>query len=259
MSALRHRLYEAAVQTPELDVELVERVFRARARRTPLTLREDFCGTARLSVAWVESDDDREALCVDVDPRVLHHAAANVRALEDDAERVRLVCRDVRTPSERTYDVVTAMNFSWALFDDDALGAYLASAAGCLEDDGALVLELFGGPAMARELVRSHRVEREGLAFTYVWEQRWFDRASQRLEARISFELDDGRRLRDAFRYRFHLRPYARLLELLAAAGLGDAALYVEDERGHHRRRRREPTAPLWRGLLVARSRDPRT
>jgi hypothetical protein len=248
---LRHRLYEAAAQTPELDVEILDRIFRARARRAAVTLREDFCGTARLSAAWVGSDDDREALGVDVDPRVLRYAQEHRRALEDDAERMQLAERDVRTPSDRTYDVITAMNFSWALFDDEELGAYLASAAACLEDDGMLVLELFGGPSLTELGTREHRIEADGLAFTYLWEQRAFDPARAILEARIHFRLDEGRVLRDAFAYRFHLRPLDALTRMLAATGLTEPALYVESARGRYRRTRTEPRAPLWRGLLV--------
>jgi hypothetical protein len=249
---LRHRLYEAAVQTPELDVELLTRIFQARARRMPLTLREDFCGTAALGAAWVESDDEREALCVDVDARVLRFAEARRRALEDDADRMELARRDVRVPSERAFDVIAAMNFSWALFDDEALGAYFASAAACMEDDGALVLELFGGQGLREVGLYEDRVETDALGFTYQWEQHAFDVEREVLEARIHFRFDDGRALRDAFAYRFHLRPLAALTRMLAEAGLHEPALYVESAQGRYRRRRNEPRAPLWKGLLVA-------
>src|SRR5690606_7768801 len=112
----------------------------------PLALREDFCGTAALSAAWVGSGDDREAVAVDRDRAVLAYAERVHRAaLEDEAERMTLVRADVRAPSDRTFDLVVAMNFSWALFDDAELAEYLANAARCLEDDGLLVLELFGG------------------------------------------------------------------------------------------------------------------
>jgi SAM-dependent methyltransferase len=243
--AMKHRLYERAVQTPELDVELVHRVFARHAGRVPLTLREDFCGTALLSSRWVESDDDREAVAVDVDPSVLAFARAhNVAPLEDDAERLTLVCGDVRTKSARTFDVITAMNFSWAIFDDGELDAYLASAAACLEDDGMLVLELFGGSEMRESLVREHPLE----GFTYVWEQR---AKGDRLDATIAFELD-GRRRERAFSYRFHLRSIDALRAKILCAGFASVAVYVEDERGRHRKREREPRTPLWRGILVA-------
>lgn len=247
----RYRLYEAAVQTPELDVEILERLFVARAGRVPLTLREDFCGTAALSAAWVGSDDDREAVAVDRDRAVLAYAKRVHRAaLEDEAERMTLVRGDVRAPSDRTFDLVVAMNFSWALFDDDAeLAAYLANAARCLEDDGLLVLEIFGGRDMRRPLVREHRHE----GFVYVWEQRAYDAERAILDARISFRLR-GAELNGAFAYRFHLRPLDRVRALLRDAGFAKVELLAEDRRGRHRLVLREPRAPLWRGLLVCRA-----
>lgn len=249
----KHRLYELAVQTPELDVEILDRIARRRAGRAPRTLREDFAGTARLSAAWVGSDDDREAVAVDLDPRVLAYAKRHhVAALEEDADRLELVCADVRARSSRTFDVITAMNFSWALFDDGALAEYLESAATCLEDEGMLVLEIFGGEEMRRTLVREHRHE----GFTYVWEQRASEQRPDIVDARIHFRLDGGRELRDAFAYRFHLRPLDALCAQLARAQLSAIELYVEDRRGRYRRTTVEPRAPLWRGLLVS-SRSP--
>lgn len=247
MRSERYRLYEAAVQTPELDIELIARLFRARAGRIPLTLREDFCGTALLSARWVESDDDREAVAVDIDRSVLAYAERVHRAaLEDDAERLELVRGDVRALSERAFDVITAMNFSWALFDDAELADYLASAARCLEDDGLLVLELFGGRELVRPLVREHPHE----GFVYLWEQRGYDAERALLDARIHFRTGETE-LRDAFAYRFHLRSLERLRAMLRDAGLDETELYVEDRRGRYRRTASEPRAPLWRGLLA--------
>lgn len=246
-SEVRHRLYEAAVQTPERDIELIERIARARMGRMPLTLREDFCGTALLSARWVESDDDREAVAVDHDREVLAYAERiNRAALEDEADRLTLVHGDVRELSARTFDVIVAMNFSWALFDDRELEVYLASAARCLEDDGLLVLEIFGGGELRRPLVREHSHD----DFVYIWEQRAYDAERALLEARIHFRHGESE-LRDAFVYRFHLRSLERLRAMLREAGLTRVELHVEDRRGRYRRRASEPHAPLWRGLLA--------
>jgi SAM-dependent methyltransferase len=170
-----------------------------------------------------------------------------VAPLEDDAERVALVRGDVRALSDRTFDVITAMNSSWALFDDDALVEYACNAGRCLEEGGVLVLELFGGSEMRRVLTREHRHE----GFTYVWEQRAFDPTQAVRDARIHIGLESGRALRDAFAYRFHLRSLDALEELLRTAGLVRSELLVEGRDGRYRRRASEPRAPLWRGLLV--------
>ena len=152
------RLYEAAVQTPEVEVELLGGAFEERFRTPALSLREDFCGTALLAKTWVESEDDRIAWGVDLDPDVLAYGRRHhIGPLdEDEQERIELRTADVRTRTERTFDVITAGNFSWALFDDDALGEYLKSAQDCLEDRGLLALEIFGGADLRRPLVHEH-------------------------------------------------------------------------------------------------------
>jgi hypothetical protein len=246
--ARRHRLYEEAVQTPEHDVEHLSRLFARRRGREAWTLREDFCGTALLSVRWVQSDDEREAEAIDLDPEVLAYARRHHVGGLDEEETLRLTLleRDVRVLSDRTFDLVVAMNFSWAILGDRELATYLVNARDCLEEDGLLVLELFGGADMARPLCREHRHD----GFTYVWEQR--EVRDGVLDARIHFRLAGGEELRDAFRYRFHLRPLDELRAFLRAAGFDEVELRLEDRRGRYARCAGRPRAPLWRGLLVA-------
>jgi hypothetical protein len=243
----RYALYERAVQTPEHDVELIARIYRERRRRAPRTLREDFAGTAAVSIAWVASDDEREAIAIDLDAGALSRARVNAKARLETDERARLslVRGDVRTVATRAVDVVLAPNFSWAILDD--LGAYLGAVRRSLASGGLLLLETFGGRDLERRIV--HRHERPG--FTYVWEHRGFDPVSRVLDARIHFEAR-GRMLRDAFSYRFRLRTLAELRALLRDAGLARADLLVEDARGALRPVSRAPPRAAWNGYLVA-------
>jgi cyclopropane fatty-acyl-phospholipid synthase-like methyltransferase len=237
------------VQTPEVEIALFERIFRQRFRREPQSLREDFCGTALLCRHWVESDPDRIACGVDADPEVLRAAEAmNVRPLdEDEAERIVLIRADARTLSERTYDAITAGNYSWALFDDDALASYLAAVHACLEDEGLVALEIFGGADLRRPLLHQHREP----GFTYLWEQKRYDPDARTLDAAIHFRLDDGRELREAFGYRFQVRDYEETAAALRAAGFADASLYVEEDGGGFVRSRREPERAIWSGYVI--------
>lgn len=249
----RHALYERAVQSPERDVDALARVFRARVGREPLSLREDFAGTALLSIAWVGSDDEREAVAIDIDRAALTRAARHARERldEDERERLRLVRGDVRAPSERTFDLVVAPNFSWAIFHERAdLQRYLEGARAALEDEGLLALELFGGSDLRRTLTHRHRHQ----GFTYVWEHRGYDAARRVLDARIHFEPDGSPAMRDAFRYAFRLWSRDELDSMLQEAGLGRAELVVETARGL-RRAGREPDRPAWSGYLLARPR----
>ena len=45
----RHWLYQEAVQSPDVHFGFFDRAYRERNGRLPLSLKEDFCGTALLS------------------------------------------------------------------------------------------------------------------------------------------------------------------------------------------------------------------
>lgn len=243
MEALVHRLYERAVQSPEIDLAFLEKAYERHVGGEPETLREDFCGTALMSARWVESDPDRRALGVDLDPAVL--ARADDHGLDDEErERLELRREDVRWRSPEAYDLVVAMNFSWAVLDDAALDEYLASARACC--DGLLALELFGGSGLEVPGRTEHPLD----GFTYAWTQQAFD--GRHLDATLSFATDDGRRFDDAFRYRFVLRPVDEVEARLRRAGFEHMALYVEDARGVRRLRKKPPKSSIWRGFLLA-------
>src|SRR5262249_60090742 len=61
-------LYEIAVQGVDWDLDFLERAWRYRnPGREPKDFREDFCGTAALSVAWAMRGRERRAWGVDLD------------------------------------------------------------------------------------------------------------------------------------------------------------------------------------------------
>jgi SAM-dependent methyltransferase len=247
-------LYERAVQTPDHDVEGIGDLYRALRGRRARTLREDFCGTARVAIAWVASDDDREAEGVDLDAAALARARRHARALEpDERARLRLRRADVRTPSRRTFDVVLAPNYSWAvLHDEGSLSAYVRGAAAALAPGGLLLLEIFGGSDLRRTLVHRHRIDAEPAPFTYVWEHRAHVPRADVLDARIHFEVPGRRPLRDAFRYAFRLWTPETLRPLLEGAGLRDVRLFVERAGGRLSEAARSPRAAMWNGYVVA-------
>ena len=93
----KHRLYQAAVQGPEGDIELFEGIYRGHRDRPPLALREDFCGTALFSVQWALTRPDRTALAIDLDAETLEWGRRNnLAAAGEAAARVTLVRADVR-------------------------------------------------------------------------------------------------------------------------------------------------------------------
>ena len=229
----RHVLYQEAVQTPAADIAFLERVFRkGNAGRFPLSLREDFAGTALLAASWVASRPQRSAVAVDIDAATLAWAERhNRRPLGRAASRLRLLRRDAVSTVTPAADVVVALNFSYfCLKERETLVAYFRTALGSLQPGGVLVLDAFGGPEGMQVLEERRRVG----GFTYCWEQEDFDPVSHSLLCHIHFELPRGRTLRRAFTYDWRLWSLPELADALRDAGFQRPDVYLEtlDARG---------------------------
>lgn len=226
-TADRYRLYQDAVQGPEGDISFFEERFEEKRGRWPLHLREDFAGTCLLSTTWVESDEERTAMAVDVDPEPLEWGWEH--NLEDGehpaSERLEQVVGDVREVYAEDFDIVCAMNFSFCILERrEALLEYLQTAHDSLVEDGMLVLELCGGT----ELETTATEEREIEGGTYVWEQAAFNPIDHELTCYIHFELEDGSRLHRAFEYTWRLWSIPEIRELLAEAGFTSSEVWWE-------------------------------
>jgi hypothetical protein len=76
-----HWLYEASVQNADTDLDFAKRVFSRHWKRMPLTLREDFCGTAKLACRWVQRNTMHQAWGIDFhQPTLDWHKAQRFRA-----------------------------------------------------------------------------------------------------------------------------------------------------------------------------------
>ena len=255
-TADKYVLYQKSVQDPRFEVDLASRFFKRRVGRKPLTLREDFCGTALLCATWVESHASRTATGVDLDPTVLSWGREhNVVPLGDAAGRVTLIEGDVRDVRQERHDVVMALNYSYFCFKQrDALRGYFESVKAHLVDDGLFFLDLFGGWE-AQQVLTEKRKLRE---FRYVWDQRKFNPVTADLLAYIHFKFDDGTKLKRAFTYDWRLWTIPELSELLAEAGFGHVEVLWEDEEedrkgnDHFRPRFRVQNDPGWNAYLMA-------
>ena len=225
----RHVLYQYAVQAPEAEVEFMDKTFRELRGRAPLSMKEDFCGTAFLSVEWCKSNPDRTAIGVDIDkPTIDWGIANNVEAAGNDiAKRVTLLEADVRNITEPKVDVTCAFNFSYCLFETrDELRHYFEQARIGLKNDGLLVLDLFGGTEC--EDVIEEETELEEAPATYVWEQVSFNPIDHHMECAIHFDFEDGSRLENAFTYAWRLWAIPEIKELLEEAGYRKVRVYWE-------------------------------
>ncbi|MEW5848916.1 MAG: class I SAM-dependent methyltransferase [Myxococcota bacterium] len=253
----KYALYQVSVQNPEASVHHLSRFYRDAYGGSPRVLREDFCGGAAVSCAWVESQKEREAWGVDIDDEpIMWGLINNVLPMERHHNaRIRLVHADARTARTPPADVVAAQNYSWFIFRTRAdLLTYFRSAHRNLDSKGLLVLDMMGGGALQTEsCVESRRVGR----FTYVWDQLAFNPRTHEAIFHIHFRFPDGSMMRRAFEYPWRIWTMPEVHELLDEAGFRKTHVYwgVRDSRSGDLvyRQLKVPTPdPSWLAYVVA-------
>ncbi len=261
----RYALYQKSVQSPDFDIALMNRIYRAHNGRPPLLLREDFCGAAALACAWAGSRRDRRAYGIDLDPEPLAWGALhNWQGLPEEARRrVQLVQGDVRTVRTPRADLIAAHNFSFFIFRERGqLRDYFRAARRQLAEGGLLVLDVLGGSDTQTE--DREEVRRIGGGVRYVWEQKRYDPINNRALFAIHFAFKDGSLMKDAFTYDWRMWTVPELRELLAEAGFAFSEVYWEDAEaetgegsGVFRRRERAGAEACWMAVIAAGTRPP--
>ena len=256
-TADRHALYQASVQGPDFEVQLMGRIFEQHAGRPARTFREDFCGTALLSLEWVKSHPERIATGLDIDRPTLDWGRIhNLTPAGELGARVKLLEQNVLERTATRHDVVCAFNYSYSVFHTRAaLRSYFEAAYASLVDDGILVLDAFGGWEAQQVLTERRKVK----GFTYIWDQAAYDPISHRFLAHIHFEFPDGTARRRAFTYDWRLWTLAELRELMVEAGFVEVDVYWEGEdpktnlgNGIFKRVEKASNDPGWNAYLVA-------
>lgn len=252
-----HRLYEMAVQSPDVNVDFFDRVYRRINDKTPKTLKEDFCGTALLAAEWVRKRKDNIAVGVDLDGRTLQWAREhNIAPLGEDASRVQLVEDDVRKVTKPKVDVVAALNFSYFIFKrPDALTKYYKAVHSSLNQDGIFVMDIFGGWEAQMDLV--DKTKNEG--FTYEWEQKGINPITNEGIFHIHFKFHGGGGIKKAFTYDWRLWSIPEVRQCLETAGFKTVDVYWEgidsetDEgNGVFRKVTKVENCPGWHTFIVA-------
>jgi cyclopropane fatty-acyl-phospholipid synthase-like methyltransferase len=222
-----HELYQQSVQGVEFELDFVADTFQAIRGRPPVSIREDFCGTALSACEWVRRDPAHRAAGVDVDPEVLGWAYDhNVAELPPAAQaRIELLPEDVLEVDAGHFDVVQAFNFSYWFFQERAtMKRYFENVHRALADDGVAFFDAFGG-------FEAHRCQKETTdfdGFTYVWEQAAYNPIAAEMLCFIHFRFPDGSRLDRAFSYNWRLWGAKELRELLAEVGFRRTRMYVQ-------------------------------
>lgn len=223
----RHELYEKSVQAVDDEVVFLDETFTKVRGRKALSLREDFCGTAAASCAWVARNNQHTAVGVDIDPEVLTWGRnRNVASLNVDQQaRIKLLEGNVLTADTDPVDLLVAFNFSYWIFKTrDELREYFEKARAALKDDGLFMLDLFGGMEAYDECKEKTKLD----GFTYVWHQAKYDPVTGHMKTHIHFKFPDGSKMKQAFTYEWRLWSIPEVRELLAEAGFSKSTVYWE-------------------------------
>ncbi len=263
----RQRLYSAAVQSADADLDFFQRLYKRKRGRRFTKLREDFCGTALLACEFVKRNRMNHAVGIDLDRKTLNWGREHyVPVLGKDVDRLTLIEGNVLEPGYPKADVIAALNFSYSVFKTrERLGEYFSAARKAMAPGGIFVVDSFGGTEAMEEDEEDREIPTSTTfdgtkvpKFTYVWEQAAFNPVDHDIQCHIHFELRDGSRLRRAFTYNWRLWMLPELQELMLEAGFAETEVYVEgwdeeedDTDGIFRRRKRFENQCGWVSYVV--------
>ncbi len=254
-NADKHALYQASVQAPQTEIDFMSQAYRSRRRKLPLSMREDFCGTALLCATWVQSKPGRTATGVDLDPSVLAWGVKhNLKPIGEPGRNVRLLQQDVLKKSSGRYDVINAMNFSYWIFKTrDAMKKYFKAVHGALDADGIFVCDAYGGWEAQEPMLEPRKIKG---GFTYVWDQDKICPITHDIVNHIHFEFKDGSKWKKAFTYEWRFWTLPELQELLYEAGFSQVDVYWDvapaDDEEDYRPRKHADNQAGWLAYLVA-------
>ena len=223
----RHELYEASVQNVEEECDFVTETFKTLRGRTPVSFREDFCGTASAACQWIRLDAKRTAIGVDLDSKVLDWGREHRldKLSEEQRSRLTLIESDVTTVVAAPVDAVGAFNFSYFVFKTRAkMKEYFESVYRSLNSDGVFFLDAFGGYEAFEEMKEKTKYD----DFTYVWDQDRYYPVTGEIICHIHFKFPDGSKMKKAFSYDWRLWTLPEILEMLEETGFHRPTVYWE-------------------------------
>lgn len=228
-NADRYELYQRAVNSPEADVDFLEKAFRHYRGREPLHFREDFCGTSALCAEWLSRRPERSAEGFDLDPEPIEWGKQHnfdAKHVEDGTARMTWHVADVRDRGDRPACITAAQNFSyWCFKTRKELLEYFSSVRDNLADDGIFVLDLYGGPEAT---VEQEEIRPLGGGIEYVWDQREYQPASGTYFTAIHFRFRDGSEMHNAFEYEWRYWTINEIRDVLLDVGFADVTSWFE-------------------------------
>ncbi|MBN2562182.1 MAG: class I SAM-dependent methyltransferase [Phycisphaerae bacterium] len=255
-TADKHVLYQKSVQSPEAEVDFVDRVYKNHYGGPPTHFREDFCGTALISCEWVKRRKDNHAYGVDLHQATLDWGIRhNISQLaEEAADRVHLISDDVLNVTRPKVHVIGAFNFSYFIFkESDQLVGYFTTVRKSLQQQGLFVLDAYGGYEAQQVMEEETRYD----GFTYVWDQAVYNPINDYTVCHIHFRFPDGTMMKKAFTYDWRLWTLGGIQDALLAAGFQETAVYWEgtnkkgDGNGVYRRSKKAENTPGWNAYIL--------
>src|SRR3954464_984129 len=89
----KYALYEMSVQSPKPHVDMFAGIYKSIRGKFARVLKEDFCGTFRISCEWVKRNRSNRALGLDLDPEPLRYGKRVHLARLKTEQKKRLVIR----------------------------------------------------------------------------------------------------------------------------------------------------------------------
>lgn len=230
--SLKYELYELSVQGTEGYLTWFSSIFKDLHGKEALHMREDFCGTFLMSCEWVKLSPLHTVVCLDIDPEPLDYGKKKNLALltRDQKKRVKIHQADVLVSTFPKKDLIIACNFSFFIFKTKPLlSKYFRSCLRSLNTQGALILEMAGGPGMITEGPERKTVKMgKGKKFTYIWDQKSFDPITYDAQYAIHFKLSPKKMMRDVFTYDWRLWTIPEIRDLLKECGFSKSHVYWE-------------------------------
>ena len=255
-TADKHVLYQESVQSPQAEVDFVDRIYRKHYGELPTHFREDFCGTLLISCEWVEKREANHAHGVDLhrptlDWGVRHNLS---RLPRQAADRVHLIHDNVLHVTKPKVQVVGAFNFSYFLFKEfDQLIGYFKAVKKSLAKEGLFVLDAYGG--YEAQQVMEEETKYKG--FTYVWDQAQYNPVNDHATCHIHFKFPDGSVMKRAFSYDWRLWTLGGIRDALLIAGFKSTDVYWEgtdkdgEGNGIYRKTKKAENTPGWNAYIV--------
>lgn len=223
----KYHLYQLSVQSPDPDIEFLNKIYRKARGKKAKHFREDFCGTCLLTATWINQGEDYTAESYDIDPEPLEWGYIhNLKPLGKHAKQAIQCQADVREPSIKSPDIRCAQNFSyWILRDRGEMLNYFKNCRKDLAKKGIFAIDIHGGPESIAYMEEESELD---YGFSYVWDQVEYWPVTGDATMKIHFRFEDGSELKDAFTYRWRVWTIPEITELLREAGFKKVDCYWE-------------------------------